>query len=310
MTEAAVFRRNVSPPTSTDHDGSDTRKDAPTYQMVPVGGSREMLVRVSGGEVIIFSVDTQVCEFGLDSSPPSTAPANQVVLNHQAETERQLTLHGRSVGRTQLIAVDLRGKILDRLTVSVKSERLVTYNVHCLQDLRRKTTRTLNDLNIIMLTVEKVYLRQANIRLQKVHERPMTFVPEDLGDPIDTGDRSTPVHERKVVKAIENTLERLGMKRQRVNFVSTWNLTSRNQDLLGQTLPVVGGMTCLVEAHDRALEEATTWAHELGHSLGLKHDGHPSFHLMNGTGQSSFMMSGVDIDEINDTGMHFHVAPP
>src|SRR6185369_2469920 len=101
------------------------------------------------------------------------APSRSIILDHQAPTEVQLTLHGRSTGRLLLMAVDVqRSELLYKVVLSIKAEEVVTYNLHRLRDLRRETPRTIEDLIRIMRAVEHLYLQQANVRLVRVHSRP------------------------------------------------------------------------------------------------------------------------------------------
>jgi hypothetical protein len=284
---------------STDHDGYDLRYALPNvyhYQMVPGAGTREVSLQVSG-RVTLFC-NAKVCEFALDGSPPS----NMAVLDHSTLTQHRITLHGRNSGRTALLAVGDGGKYppLDMMVVSVKDERPITYNVHVLEDTKRKTRRTLEELNGIMQTVEKLYLKQANVRLHKVKGNAL-FIKDDLGDPIDVL-KPPPISLRvNVMSVIKERLDQLGMTAENLNLVATWNLESGGTSLQGKTSDV-GGRICLVQMGSNVTAESTTYAHEIGHALGLLHDDHSNDYMMNGNGQDSFRMSCPDIDRVNNSG--------
>ena len=301
----ARFIKQKPAPMSMDHDGYELRAETQPishYQMVPIGGTRELRMHVSGRVKLLC--DPKVCQFTLGS----LAPTHMAVLNHEAITEYRLTLHPQGIGRTALVAVadPLKYPPLDILVISVKKEATVTYNLHLLTDLRHPNgnKRTFDELNNMMQTVEKVYLKQANVRLHKVQGN-VLFIKDDFGDPIDML-KPPPISVRTNVREVVlEKLRELGMTKERVNLISTWNLKNHTQDLHGFTpgFETAGwAAMCFLQKENDALGEASNFAHELGHALGLAHDGHTVDFLMNGLGADSFKMSAADIDQLNPSG--------
>jgi hypothetical protein len=253
------------------------------------------LVTVNG-EILLVSRDFDVCEFSIDDSPPFRA----LVVNHPNGKVCKLTLHGRSAGRTKLLAIDNGTKeLLDPLIVSVKTQRLITYNLHRLQDLRRSTKRTFEDLHGIMQRVEDTYLKQANIRLQRVHEQD-TLIRDDLSDPIQVDPEPGGGRDHELPRQLRAKIREHGLDKDTINFVSTWNMVGQ----LGQTPDFL--TLCLCRAWDGPpVEEAIIYAHELGHALGMRHEDHDNQFLMFVGPVGSFRLSQFDIDRMNASGTRF-----
>jgi hypothetical protein len=295
MAPLELFRKALPPQKSTDHDGADTRVGVDAYQMVPVTGSRPFNVRMPGGAVRIEVFSTLGAEISIDGS----SPAKFQVLNGAAQSERTFTIHARGEGRTTIFALDENRTILDRMIVSVKTERPLTYNLHRLGDSLRDTRRTTEELRSIMGTVEKTYLLQANVRLTRRNESVLR-VKKDLGDPIDTTEPGTLAIRPNLRVVLKKRLGELGFLGENVNLISSWRLSSGENSLAGFTPDL--GTICICEAKDDPLVEASAYAHEMGHALGLVHPNHNSFELMNGKGQDSFRMNQPDIDGVNPSG--------
>lgn len=299
----ASFRKDLPPQLSPDHDGADPRaKDVSgdpvdTYQMVPVGGTRSFSIRTAG-QVRIEVFSTLGAQVSIDGAPA----AKFQTFNSPAETVRTFTIHGRGEGRTTIFALDETRTILDRMMVSVKKERVLTYNLHRLGDSLRETPRTMQTLRSILADVEKTYLQQANVRLVRRRENEMLRIKKNLRDPIDVSIPFVPAlatrpNFRVVLK---ERLDELGFLGEDLNLVSSWRLTGADGSLGGFTPDL--GRICVCEAKNDHAAEASTYAHEMGHALGLFHGGHSPVDLMNGIGQDSFRMIQPDIDKVNPSG--------
>jgi len=298
MAPTVLFRKDLPPLLSTEHDGADTRVgvDIDAYQMVPVNGSRPFNVRIPGGAIRIEVFSTLGAEISIDGSPP----AKSQILKSAAGSEQTFTIHGRSEGRTVIFALDENGIIRDRLIMSVKNERPLTYNLHRLGDSLRETRRTMDQLRSIMRTVERVYLLQANVRLTRRNDVNMLRIKKNLDDPIDVrepGITSARANFREELKARLGTL---GFLAENLNLISSWRLTGVDGSLAGFTPDV--GTICICEAKDDPLVEASAYAHEIGHALRLQHKDHAVQELMNDRGKDSFRMTKGDIDTVNTSG--------
>src|SRR6266849_877363 len=307
MATTAVFRKEI--PGLLDknkHDGFDTRQGFTSYQMVPLNdasrpslnGSRPFLVRMSGGTVQIEVFSTSVAEISIAGFPPSKFQ----ILKSPAQSDLTFTIHAVGEGRTTIFALDDNRTILDRMNVSVKKERPLTYNLIRLGDSLRETLRTMDQLRSIMKTVEEVYLAQANVKLIRRNEvEAAKFrIKEDLKDPIDVSVPGRGSIRPNVRVVLRRRLDELGFFGEKVNLISSWRLTGTDGSLAGFT-PVLG-TTCICEAKTNESSEASAYAHEVGHALGLRHETHIREELMNDQGQDSFRMNQHDIDTVNPSG--------
>ena len=264
-----------------------------SYQMVPVGGSREFRVRVSG-KVQLAVGNSSLVTIGTAGAPTGS----RLTFDSKAGPEFSFTIRSiAGAGRTQIVAARSDGSVVDRLVVSVKTERSVTYNIHRLQDIVRLTSRGFTELQTIMGKVEKYYLEQANIRLTRQRTQTL-FIKQDLGDPFD----DTP----DLIKPIDNELSAKGFYAATLNLISTWDLKDKflGMPLQGSTpflLQTFRPQVVLVKAQQND-EETNTYAHEIGHGLGLQHQDQPHNFLMNDQGNLGYAMRAIDIDRINTSG--------
>ena len=306
MASTASFRKDLPRGVSVDHDGADTRVADPfgikldAYQMVPRTGSRTFNVRISG-EVRIEVFSILGAEISIDGFPP----AKSQVLKSAAPSERTFTIHGRGECLTTIFALDENRTILDRMAISIKNERPVTYNLHRLGDSLRVTRRTIGQLRSLMTTVEDIYLKQASVRLVRSRENEKLLIKENLGDPIDLSnpdDSLLSAISTNFQLALKKRLSVLGFLTENLNLVSTWRLRNGRGDSLAGFTPPELVTVCICEAKDDPVAEATTYAHEMGHALGLRHPGHFPSEMMNDGGVDSFRMIRSDIDTLNPSG--------
>lgn len=296
MAATAKFGKPFVAPMSTDHDGFWKVDDTAAYQMVPANGTRECALAMSGGRVRLSSAHPNVVVLA-DAVTGQPAANNLMTFDSQPFTAFAFKLQARSVGRTMILAEDARGRHLARLIVSVKAEQTKTYNPLILQDIRRRSKRQFEDVARIMREVEKVYLKQANIRLKTKRLPNVIFLKQDIGDPIDFSKKA--VHDD-----INKALDEIKANSLDFNIVSCWNLVDGHQDAVG--IDPAFGKTCFAEDYPDStplLTEVSTYAHELGHAFGCVHDGRPSNVMMSGDGSDGLQMTKDDIDMINKTGL-------
>jgi hypothetical protein len=307
MAITAVFRKDIPGLLDKDkHDGFDTRQGFIAYQMVPltnpsktrIPGSRPFLVRISGGTVRLEVFNTSVAEISIVGFPPSKFQ----ILQSPAQSDLTFTIHAVGEGRTTIFALDDNRTILDKMTVSVKTELPLTYNLIRLGDSLRDTRRTMDQLRSVMKIVEDVYLVQANVKLIRKNEVEAAVfrIKEDLKDPIDVTVPPTVSLRPNLRVVLRQRLNELGFFGENLNLISSWNLTGVNGTNAGFTPDL--GTTCICEVKQNDLIEASAYAHEVGHALKLRHETHIRDELMNDQGQDSFRMNQDDIDKLNPSG--------
>jgi hypothetical protein len=295
VADSAEFFQTPVADTSPDRNGADPSGGRmKCYQMVPVGGSRECKIRLSG-KIQLAAQHPSLVKIG----KPGAALGPDVSFDSLALQEFPFIISSVSgAGRTQIIAAKADGTVLDRLIVSVKAERLLTYNIHRLQDIARLTSRGFPELQTFLGKVEKYYLNQANLRL--IRKRTQTLlIRNDLGDPLDpTTNKMKLIDEEMVAgKFYMSTL----------NVISTWDLRDNflSMNLEGYTpfaLQITFRPQIVLVRATAEHQEVNTYAHEIGHALGLQHDGQPDNFLMNGAGNLGYAMRAIDIDRINPSG--------
>jgi hypothetical protein len=212
VADFAEFFQTPIPDPSPDRNGADPSGGRmKCYQMVPAGGSREFKVRLSG-KIQLVAQHPHLVTIG----KPGAALGPQISYDSLALQEFSFAIKSVSgAGRTQIIAAKADGAVIDRLIVSVKTERPLTYNIHRLQDIARVTKRGFAELQAIMDKVENYYLNQANLRL--IRRRTGTlFIGDDLGDPFDPSVDKT--------KLIDDALISGGCYASNLNVISTWDL--------------------------------------------------------------------------------------
>jgi hypothetical protein len=284
------------PPLSLDHDGWFTANILPDdgprhFQMVPIGGQRFITVR-STDRMCGVSRDATVADVAGAASGFNPTPENRVVLTPPgAPFPFIVRVHGRRVGRTQVVVSDTSGKQLDAVEISVKSEVRHTYRLWGLKDAKRRTARSNDQMVSVMNTVATVYKAQANVKLEQIGNPEELMLKGDLGDPIASPNILVP-RAALAIKLENKTAANFDM-------VSTWNL----EIAVGKTNSVVA--VCLVADYKpgQTLPETSTYAHELCHAFG--NGGHvtSSQMLMSGDGTDGFQMTRLNIDTINPTGL-------
>lgn len=232
MVDSAEFFQTPIPDVSPDRNGADPSGGRmKCYQMVPAGGSREIKVRLSG-KIQLVVQNPGLVTIG---NRPGAMPAPKLAYDSQVVQEHSFIVNSISgAGRTQIISAKADGTVLDRLVVSIKAERPVTYNIHRLQDIVRLTPRGFAELQTILGKVERYYLNQANLRL--IRKRTQTLlIKNDLGDPIDPSIGK--------MKPIDEAMVAGGFYVSTLNVISTWDLRDSDSGNLEGVTPFLFQMT-------------------------------------------------------------------
>jgi hypothetical protein len=128
--------------------------ERPPWQMVPLGGSRRVVM-----------ID------GAGTTPRIADPAIATLSTLTAQNgraRRELTLHGRSIGVTEVRVADANGRLIARLVVSVKRRLRRTLSFAYPVDAGNRRSRRPHDaarLRSVTAVVNEVYLRQANVEI-------------------------------------------------------------------------------------------------------------------------------------------------
>lgn len=296
----AEFTMEPVAPLSLDHEGFFSHQKT-RYQMVPMGGKRTMTVSVVG-QVRVAVMNRDIVRIGpYGGGVPWQS--SFVEFASDEKTEHYFTLFGVVAGRTVVVVDDFAGKRLDTLVVSVKSNTVKSYQAVRLQDIRRSTARTADDLVAIMKNVSLLYLRQANVTLRPASAPCNVYIAEDLGDPIDLKldiDNTAVL----LVQKIKNDLSFQGKTGQDFTLVSTWNLVNNGVDSIVGVDVAFGDVVLCEDPTDMvAFQNSCIFAHELAHAFQCKHRLDPPNLLMQLT-VGSCKMSDMEIDKINPTGLN------
>jgi hypothetical protein len=294
----ALFTKDDKPPLSLEHNGFFSHQNL-HYQMVPKDDVREISLTITGGEVKMASANPNIAKIGPVTGDTPWEP-NLKILNFDEETEFIFKVYGKNVGRTAILVEDATGKSLSNLVVSVKQNIEKTYQLLILQDIKRKSKRSPEDLIQIMEGVKKLYKRQANVTLKQVYLPSIFYIEEDLGDPIDTKKSIWPFS-KTLDEKINNGNSKIGATKQDFTIVSTWNLTLGDLDIAGID-PNFGKLMLAEDLGENTRDlEFSLFAHELAHAFNCKHHLDPPNLLMQ-LAIGSCKMSQLEIDTINQTG--------
>jgi hypothetical protein len=267
-----------------------------------LGDDRTWGVRVSGGQVAIACLDTNVAGIALTTFPRGAPVADDqpLVFNDAAETVHEFRIVGKAVGRTEIVAFDPQFRRLASLIISVKAERTVSYGLLRLRDVFRPPAQTEATLVRLMGDVERLYLLQTNTRLIRRRSAEL-YVKADLGDPISTDGPINPnsIPRKTASEAIRDRIAELSLNDVDRNVVCTWDID--DESTTGFT-PELGRL-CLVEAQPNKDLETIALAHELGHSFKLDHIFHDEPDLLMNDRPNGTRMTGPDIDRVNSSGV-------
>jgi hypothetical protein len=245
------------------------------YQMVPaLGGTAansfpwRFMTAVTDNHACKLRVDDpKVIQLLAIEQPPKVI--NDIVIPPNRRMDFLIAACSDKGGTSgvQLEDVDLPGApmLVATIFVSVKTEVTRKYALLFLADKlpggkADATKRSMAEATRLMQLVQATYLWQANVNLIRVGAPTNVVVPRDLGDPLDID------NDNGVVKPIVAATPALFQAQDIIRVYCCWDVADAT---VGDSLSVIGdtkGSNCFVEDGTREF----TFAHELGHALGLR----------------------------------------
>jgi hypothetical protein len=305
----AMLSKGPDPKMGT-FDGFDPKA---VYQMIPVNGVRTGFKIVSAAEPLEIEIQpAAIARFNNKRfSPGVPSPGTNEFVSIGAATTFTFDLEGQAAGSAILVIRNSKGKSLESLLISVKAELPKTYSLCVLHDMRRRSPwLPPNDPtqpnpppadSVIRPMMEKVKLtfrQQTNVILNEKGARLFEVNVNDrsLGDPIVLDAPLAPTNST----AASFIVSRTDSQAFGANFIVyfTWNIRTVKDDVVGLNVNNV----CFVEFNsvDRN-ENGLTTGHELGHALGLKHNGRDLLMAGDGISRSS-RLEQFEIDTVNPSG--------
>jgi hypothetical protein len=297
-------------PTMGAFDGFDPKA---VYQMIPLNGVRTGFKVVSGAEPLDIEIQPAgIARFNRKNFSPGVPSAGTgEFVSIGPATTFTFDLEGRTAGSAILAIRNSKGVSLESLLISVKAELLRTYSLCVLHDLRHRSPWLPPNnptqpnpppadgvVRPMMERVKLAYRQQANVVLSEKATRlfEVNINDHNLGDPIVLDARLGSAGSVASSFIVSRTpSEAFG-----ANFIIyfTWDIRTAKDDVVGLNVNNV----CFVEFNSvNSNENGLTTAHELGHALGLKHNGRDLLMAGDGISRSS-RLEQFEIDTVNPSG--------
>jgi hypothetical protein len=269
--------------------------DADTgYQMVPVREGRDMGILTEGEPLLLRSLEPSCARFANVRTPAGPLPTYGSVSEEvrlPAHARVSFSIMGGSAGHADVVVERNDGSVVALLLVSVKEKRRQVYNLAFLSDIRRTTQRSHAHAIALMERVEKTFLQQANLQLVRTQPPTNVTVPRDLKNPVR-------IDAPGVLNAIFAATPQVLSNEQAIIVYSVWDASDNR--------PTVGlnkGQLCFIDdAQPSNKEAALTFAHEIGHALGLEHNGKDVLMAGDGNSRTSTLVQ-FEIDTVNQSGL-------
>jgi hypothetical protein len=276
---------------SGEFDGFDA---ATGYQMVPVLERRDMGLVTEADPVVLSSRNPSTARFAnirTSTGPLRTTEVTPATVLLPPRSRVAFSIMGLAVGHVDIVVAGSDGSPRALLLVSVKEKKRQAYNLAFLRDIRRSTNRTHEDAQRKMKLVEKTFLQQANLELVNTLPATDVVVPQDLKNPVR-------VDRHGVLSAIISATPASLFGDSAIIVYSVWDASDHRS-----SVGITSGKMCFiddVQAND--FEAALTFGHEVGHALGLSHNGKQVLMAGDGISRSS-KLAQFEIDTINQSGL-------
>jgi hypothetical protein len=274
-----------------EFDGFDAETG---YQMVPVREHRELGIVTEREALVLRSRNPSRARFAnirSSSGPLRTTESTPGAVTLPPNSRVVFSIMGLAVGHADIVLEGSDGTVKTLLLVSVKERKTQAYNLGFLRDIRRSTARSHADAQRKMKLVEKTYLLQANLELSLSHPPADVVVPQDLKNPVR-------IDQSGILTAIISATPAALFGNSAIIVYSVWDASDHRP-----SVGITTGKFCFIDdIQTDENEAALTFGHEVGHALGLGHNG--KHVLMAGDGISrSSKLAQFEIDTINQSGL-------
>jgi hypothetical protein len=274
-------------------DGFDA---ATNYQMVPVHDKREITVTTQN-ECLLEVSDPSVASMAnflrLGGPPFPTPSLTTDSITLPARSRVQFSILGKLVGHTELTftETDTHSQLL---LISVKSKLPKKYALCFLKDIRRATVRPKLEAEDMMKKVSQTFLQQANIDLQFSPPSTDVTVPRDLGNPLLLGKLDV---RAAILNATPDNLFSLDIR-----VYCSWDVEDLRPVNKDTDLGITFGSSSFIQDGGAVNEVPMIFGHEVGHALGLNHNGNIDRLMFPTTDSRSSKLAQFEIDTVNQTG--------
>ena len=275
-----------------EFDGFDPKT---LYQMVPERDKRELTISTQANcllEVQVPGVSTMAnfISFSGPSFPKPSLTTSSISL--PAKSKVQFSLMGVSVGHTELTITEAGTKVPQSLLISVKGRLQKKYSLCFLRDIRRATIRPKPEAQEMMDRVSRTYLQQTNVDLKLQPPLTDVVVTRDLGNPLFVG-------KADVINAIISATPAAFFLGDVIVYCC-WDVEDlRPVNDVGETR---GKLSFIQDGGDPKFVAPLTFAHEVGHALGLDHNGNIKNLMFKSVDARSSKLSQFEIDTVNPSG--------
>jgi hypothetical protein len=259
-------------------DGFDIDSD-PRYQMVPVGGERDLIVETNASP----------CELSLDENIGTVAirnfrfletgqqvpnsPDGATMFRLPANATIRFSVKGNGPGFARLRFTETgEFQISHDMVISVKPPLTRKFSFIFISDLARSTVRGKIEPRFLLDSVKKVFNVQANVQLEDIDSGGAfreVHVLTDLGNPIDLDDDSK---RHAIDDRVRQDFPGLFAQTDFVVYL-VWRVRGKHRKLVGlnvQSSTKLNTVYLGLEPEGSA-GRIHTMAHEFGHAMGLPH---------------------------------------
>ena len=265
---------------------------SPRFQMVPSGGVRYVIFR-DGEGAVVKSLDPATCI--LTEVKQSLLPSGDRAPVQKGD--RFFRIDGCARGSALVMAIGGSSIFPTFLEVGVKDKRKQLVMFHLVRDNAGHCTRRPSAIvGEWMPTLNYIWKRQANVEFVR-HGVKWVTIKQNLGKTVTLPQGSLGTTGQTIAAAGDPAVD--------INVFFVWDLQESGNpaDVDAVTTIATAGSgspgTCIFE--DKGGKgESLSFAHEMGHHLGLRHPGHRRIDLMwDFSGQRGLNLTRADVNTAN-----------